>query len=368
MITVPFLDLRKQYQVIKPEIDAAISDVIGSANFIGGSVVRKFEEAFASYTQAAYCIGVGNGTDAIEIAIEALELPKASDVLVPANSFIATSEAVSRSGYRPVFCSANPRTYLIDLDDAARRLTSNTKAIIVVHLYGQPCEMNAVLSFADKHGLRVIEDCAQAHGAEHRGRRVGGIGDIGTFSFYPGKNLGAYGDAGAVVCQDEVLAKRVRMIANHGRISKYDHEFEGRNSRLDALQAAVLSVKLKYLDGWIATRRSVAETYSHGLAGIDNLLLPEIGEFSRHVYHLYVIRTKARDALQKYLSEQGVETGIHYPTALPRLGAYDGFGQTTASDVLHDEYLSLPIGEHIELEQAQFVVNAVKTFFTNTRI
>ena len=368
MVTIPFLDLRKQYQSLKPEIDSAIADVILSGNFIGGSVVKRFEDEFASYLCAPHCIGVGNGTDAIEIAIEALGFPKASDVLVPANSFISTSEAVTRSGCNPIFCSANPRTYLIDLDAAARCLTPNTKAIIVVHLYGQPCDMDAVMSFAHKHGLCVIEDCAQAHGAEYRGRCVGTFGDVGAFSFYPGKNLGAYGDAGAVVCQNDVLAKRIRMIANHGRVRKYDHEFEGRNSRLDALQAAVLCVKLKHLDEWITVRREVAACYSKGLAEIDGLLLPEVDGSVAHVYHLYVVRTKVRDTLQKYLADHGVETGVHYPIALPRLGAYKKLGQATTSDPLHSEYLSLPIGEHIHFAEAQYVISTVKAFFTNMHI
>jgi dTDP-4-amino-4,6-dideoxygalactose transaminase len=306
-----FLDLNKQYISIKGEIDAAISSVISKSAFIGGSFVGKFEEEFATYQQTQYCIGVGNGTDALEIAIESLGLPVGSEVIVPANSFIASSEAVTRSGCRVVFCDCDPENYTIALDDLKTRITPTTSAVIAVHLYGHPCDMDGILEIAKGNNLKVIEDCAQAHGAEYKGKRIGALGDIGTFSFYPGKNLGAYGDGGAIVTNDELLAKKSRMVANHGRLAKYNHEFEGRNSRLDALQASILSVKLKYLDSWTVNRISLADIYREELKGVDGIVLPNCEEWAKHVYHLFVVRLNARDELQKFLKCRVVQTGVH---------------------------------------------------------
>ena len=362
--TVKFLDLPAQYRQIKPEIDAAIAEVIGAAAFIGGPHPKAFEENFARYLGAAHCIGVGNGTDAIEIALEALALPPGSEVMVPANSFIATSESVTRSGLKVVFCAADPETYLLDLAEARRLITPKTSALIVVHLYGHPCDMTAVNALAREFGLRVIEDSAQAHGAEVRGRRVGTLGDIGCFSFYPGKNLGAYGDGGAIVTQDAALAERARMIANHGRKAKYDHEFEGRNSRLDGLQAAILNVKLRHLDAWTTRRIATAAAYQKVLAGVGGLVLPQTRDWGRHVFPLYVVRTKQRDALAAHLSANGIQTGIRYPIALPALAAYRGLGQHTASDALHDQLLSIPMGEHLSAADVETVANAIKSFWS----
>lgn len=362
---IKFLDLAKQYQSIKGEIDAAIGAVIADTSFIGGAHLRRFEEAFAAYQRAEHCVGVANGTDAIEIAIEALGLPHGSEIIVPANSFIASSEAVTRAGCRVVFCDANERNYTIDIDDLSRRITPQTKAIIAVHLYGHPCDMDALLAIAKRHGLFVIEDCAQAHGAEYRGRRVGAIGDIGAFSFYPGKNLGAYGDAGAIVTNDAALARRCRMIANHGRVEKYNHEFEGRNSRLDGLQAAVLSVKLAHLDEWTARRIAIADYYLEHLRDVPFITLPERAEWARQVYHLFVIRAERRDALQAHLKAGGVETGIHYPIALPKLAAYrylNQHGEALFANRSDSTLLSIPMGEHLEPEDARTVVERIKAF------
>jgi len=362
--TVKFLDLPGQYRQIKAEIDAAMAAVIAEAAFIGGRHVKAFEEDFARYLGAAHCVGVGNGTDALEIALEALDLPAGSEVIVPANSFIATSESVSRRGLKVVFCACDPETYLLDLDEARQRITARTSAIIAVHLYGHPCDMAAVGELARAFNLRVIEDCAQAHGAEVRGRRVGTFGDVACFSFYPGKNLGAYGDAGAIVTQDGALAERCRMIANHGRKAKYDHEFEGRNSRLDGLQAAILSVKLRHLETWTARRIATADAYRRALAGIGDLVLPQTRPWARHVFHLYVVRTRRRDALQAHLNAHGIQTGIHYPIALPAMAAYRTLGQQTASDALHDELLSIPMGEHLSEADIQTVANAIASFWS----
>lgn len=362
---VKFLNLAGQYQSIKDDIDAAISRVIATSAFIGGPDLKAFENEFAAFQQAEHCIGVANGTDAIEIAIEALDLPVGSEILVPANSFIASSEAVTRSGHRVVFCEPDAFSYTLDLADIERRITPKTKAIIAVHLYGHPCDMTGLMDLAERHGLKIIEDCAQAHGAEIDGRRIGAIGHIGAFSFYPGKNLGAYGDGGAILTNDADLARKSRMIANHGRIDKYDHQFEGRNSRLDGLQAAILRAKLPHLDRWIDHRNSVAQQYLAGLPGLKWLSLPNIKPNVRHAFHLFVIRTAHRDALQAWLKEQGVDSGVHYPIALPDLAAYaylrDANTPTLALK-LAPTLLSLPMGEHLSEADVDQVIAAVRSF------
>jgi dTDP-4-amino-4,6-dideoxygalactose transaminase len=363
---IKFLDLHKQYLSIKTEIDSAIEQVIGWSAYIGGDYVRQFEAQFAAFQEAGYCVGVGNGTDAIEIALESLNLPKGSEVIVPANSFIASSEAVTRSGLKVVFCDVRPGDYCIDINDVRRRVSPRTSALLAVHLYGHPCDMSAILDVARECKLKVVEDCAQAHGAEFERRRVGALGDIGAFSFYPGKNLGAYGDAGAIVTNDEALARRVRMIANHGRLSKYDHEFEGRNSRLDGLQAAILSAKLPHLDGWLDHRIKIARIYHDGLQGIPDLGLPDQDVRVRAVYHLFVVRTALRDQLQSHLAAAGIETGVHYPIALPRLRAYEYLhqgDQPMFANSVGGQLLSLPIGEHLSLEDAEYVVSTVRAYF-----
>lgn len=360
---VKFLDLYQQYTSIKAEVDEAMAAVIRDSAFIGGPYVKAFERDFAAYVGVDHCIGVGNGTDALEIAIEALALPAGSEIVVPANSFIATSEAVTRLGHTVVFCAADAATYTIDVADLRRRITPKTRAVIAVHLYGHPCDMDGVMALAREFGLRVIEDCAQAHGAEYKGARAGTIGDIACFSFYPGKNLGAYGDAGAILMRDAALAERCFMIANHGRKAKYDHEFEGRNSRLDGLQAAILGVKLRHLDAWTERRITVAVAYRDALGDVADIRLPQPANWARHVYHLFVIRTPRRDALQQHLHARNIQTGVHYPIALPALAAYRHLGQQTASDAMHGELLSLPIGEHLSQTDIDTVAAAVRDFF-----
>lgn len=364
---IRFLDLRQQYRQIQTEMDEAIADVVSSASFIGGPHVADFERDFADYQQAGHCVGVGNGTDALEIALEALALPPGSEVLVPANSFIASSEAVTRAGHRVVFVDVDPATYLPSVDNIRSRITARSRALVIVHLYGRPADLTALRALADKHSLALIEDSAQAHGAEHRGRRVGAIGDIGTFSFYPGKNLGAFGDAGAIVTNDEALATRCRMIANHGRTEKYVHDFEGRNSRLDALQAAVLTVKLAHLESWIKRRNQVAEAYLAGLSDVDGLSLPApLANGDRHAYHLFVIRTSQSEALAQHLASQEVSTGRHYPVALPNQPAYahlDAAGSTPVASAMDADLLSLPIGEHLTDSEVTRVIEAVHSFF-----
>lgn len=363
---VKFLDLAAQYQTIQQEIDKAIHDVIAKSAFIGGENVQNFERAFADYCDAEFCIGVGNGTDALEIAIEALNLPEGSEIIVPANSFIASSEAVTRQGHRVIFADCDSQSYVISIEDAKKRITPKTKAIIAVHLYGHPCDMDALQALADQHGLYIIEDCAQSHGAEFKGQRVGSIGDIATFSFYPGKNLGAYGDGGAITTNNAELAKKCRMIANHGRIAKYDHEFEGRNSRLDGLQAAILSVKLKHLPDWTYKRIAVADYYLANLKDIKQITLPVRQDWAKQVYHLFVVRTDKRDELKDYLAERDIQTGVHYPISLPKLVAYEYTNQATEEIFANQcgaTLLSLPIGEHMTAVSTDKVVHAIKEFF-----
>jgi dTDP-4-amino-4,6-dideoxygalactose transaminase len=362
---IKFLDLNAQYLGIRDEIDAVIAAVIRESAYISGPYAARFEQAFAAYQQVEHCIGVANGTDAIEIVLEALQLPAGSEVIVPANSFIASSEAVTRAGHRVVFADVEHGTYNLDAADVERRITAKTAAILAVHLYGQPCDLDALSQLARRRNLFLIEDCAQAHGAEFRGRRVGTFGIAATFSFYPGKNLGAYGDAGAIVTGDAELGKRCRMIANHGRVDKYDHQFEGRNSRLDGLQGAVLEVKLRHLDRWLQRRIEVAAAYRRGLATIRELILPQQRDDVRHVYHLFVIRCAQRDALAAHLSACGIQTGVHYPIALPRLRAYAHFGQADAplfANTLGPQLLSLPMGEHLTDADVATVCRAIAEF------
>lgn len=364
---IKFLDLAHQYQSIKSEIDDAIFSVINKSAFIGGDYVAAFEEQFATFQDAKFCIGVGNGTDALEIAIEALEIKKGSEIIVPANSFIATSEAVTRSGCKVVFCDCDPENYTISTDDLMEKITPETSAIIAVHLYGHPCDMDSLLKIAREYNLKIIEDCAQAHGAEYKDKRVGAIGDIGTFSFYPGKNLGAYGDGGAIVTNNESLAVKCRMIANHGRVAKYDHEFEGRNSRLDGLQAAILSVKLKYLEDWLEKRINIADYYLNKLENVGDIILPKISSNVRHVFHLFVIRTEQRDNLITHLNNNNIQTGIHYPISLPKLKAYKycaQYNDKMFANEMDETYLSLPIGEHLHDQDFAKVTEIISDFYT----
>ena len=362
---IKFLDLNSQYLSIKDEIDSAISSVINDSAFIGGKYVEQFEKNFAIYHQAKYCVGVGNGTDALEIAIESLKLPKGSEIIVPANSFIASAEAVTRAGFKIIFCDINPDDYTLNLNDIINRITPNTSAIIAVHLYGHPCDMDELIKISTKHNLKIIEDCAQAHGSEYKGRKVGSIGDIGCFSFYPGKNLGAYGDGGAIVSNIEELAIKCRMIANHGRISKYNHAFEGRNSRLDGMQAAILNVKLNHLDAWTESRIEVAKNYIDGLTNVSDIELPLKKDWAKHVYHLFVIRHKERDKLLKMMQSFNIQVGIHYPVSLPKLKAYEymGFDSQETFFGKSDKYLlSLPVGEHLSINEIDKVINVINKF------
>lgn len=318
---VPFVDLYAQYQTIKKEIDEAIEVTIKQSSYIGGEAVKNFENSFAQYLGVDNVIACANGTDSLEILLQSYGIGKGDEVIVPAHSWISTSEAVTSVGASPVFVDIEEEYYTIDCTLIEKSITSKTKAIIPVHIFGHPADMEAIMIIAEKYNLIVIEDCAQAHGASIKGKKVGSFGHAASFSFYPGKNLGAYGDAGAMATNDPVIAEKTRMIANHGQKGKHNHIIEGRNSRLDGLQAAILSVKLKYLQNWTEQRINHATFYS-SLLEDKNISIPKIKKDHVHVFHLYVIRHDDRSALQEKLKKAGIETAIHYPVALPFLECY----------------------------------------------
>jgi dTDP-4-amino-4,6-dideoxygalactose transaminase len=367
MMKVPFVDLKAQYLSLKDEMDAAILGVVAETAFVSGKYAAAFEKEFAEYIGAEHCLAVANGTDAIEVALAALDIGPGDEVIVPANTFFATAEAVGNVGAKPVFVDCEPNFFNIDPARIEVKITEKTKAIIPVHLYGLPAEMDEVMAAATKHGLLVIEDCSQSHGADHKGHRTGTIGDVGTFSFYPGKNLGAYGDAGAIVTGDAAIAEKARLIANHGQPSKYRHVLNGRNSRMDGIQAAVLSLKLKHLDKWIEARRRNAAIYKELLGG-TGIILPDAPSYSRHTFHLYVLRLKRRDAVAAKLSDADIDTGMHYPTALPFLEAYSK-QKYTAGDCpvafsQMDELLSLPMYPELTREMIEYVCDNLKKAVT----
>lgn len=355
---VPFVDLNAQYATIRDDIATGIQAILDRAAFIGGPALSAFEDAFARFCHAEWCVGVGNGTDALVVALRSLGIGPGDEVITAANSFIATSEAITLTGARVVFADCHSETYCIDPARVAAAITPRTKAIVPVHLYGRPADMPALLDIAGRHNLTVVEDCAQAHGATIDGQPVGTFGHAGCFSFYPGKNLGAYGDGGAIITNDAQLAKSMRMLANHGRISKYDHEFEGMNSRLDGLQAAVLSIKLPHLPAWTEQRRKAAARYNIRLAAMGLPTAPD-GVQSSHVYHLMVTRVANREAVQAKLAAAGIATGVHYPVALPNLTAYRYLGHAPSDFPLasryQDEVLSLPMYPEITAEQIDYV-------------
>lgn len=361
---VPFVDLKAQYAGIRLEIESAINEVVESAQFVGGPVLERFEREFAAFTGAAFAVGVGNGTDAITLALRAAEVGRGDEVLVPANSFFASAEAVSNAGATPVFVDVDPRTFLMDPQSASEAITARTRAILPVHLFGRALDMRPFEQLAAAHGLIIVEDCAQAHGASIGGQTVGASGRLTCFSFYPGKNLGAYGDGGAVTTSDAGIDSRLRMLRDHGSARKYDHAMVGCNSRLDSLQAAVLSVKLKHLERWNEARRRHAAAYAAALAD-SPVLPPQLPVGGEHVFHLFVVRCTRRDRLQQFLAARGIATGIHYPTPLHRTGAYatDGAAKPCPlAELLADEILSLPMYAELTDGHIQQVVDAVREF------
>jgi dTDP-4-amino-4,6-dideoxygalactose transaminase len=363
---VPFADLHAQYLSIKTGIDGAIADVIRTSAFIRGPQVERFETEFAAAVGVKHCVSCANGTDSLFVAMHALGVKPGDEVIAPAHSWISTTETITQAGAQVVFCDTERDTYTIDVQKLEALITPRTVGIVPVHLYGQPADMDAIMAWAAKHKLWVLEDCAQAHLARYKGRTVGTFGQAASFSFYPGKNLGAMGDAGAVVTNDGALADRMAMFARHGGLKKGDHQIEGINSRLDGLQAAVLSVKLPHLAGWTRRRQEVAAEYNRLLADIPGLGLPQAAAGREHVYHLYVVRHEARDALARHLSTHGVQTVVNYPVALPFVPAYTRLKHTPA-DFPHAHHnqsriLSLPIFPELTAGQMQAVAAALRSF------
>jgi dTDP-4-amino-4,6-dideoxygalactose transaminase len=361
-MNIPLVDLKAQYLSIKAEIDQAMQSVLDSTGFIGGSTLTRFEQAFADACGLPHCVGVGNGTDAIYLALRAAGLGPGDEVLVPANTFIATAEAVSLTGAKVVFVDVDETNACMDPAQAAAKITKACKAMVCVHLYGRTGDMDALCALASQHGLLLLEDAAQAHLASWKGRPVGSFGQAACFSFYPGKNLGAYGDAGAVVTNDAQLADKVRRIANHGRSGKYDHEMEGVNSRLDSLQAAILTAKLPHLEAWTQSRQRAAATYRELLAPqLLGLTAEPAG--GRHVYHLFVIESQQREEIKNALVNEGIACGIHYPVPLPHLAAYRYLGHQPGdfpvSERLASQILSLPMYPELTKEQIERVAAAV---------
>ncbi len=362
---IPFVDLKVQYDSIKDEIDDAIQNVLNTTSFIMGEELKKFEEEFASFCNTKFAIGVANGSDALILALKACEIGEGDEVITVPHTFIATSEAISNVGGKVVFVDINPKTYTIDVSKIEDKITKKTKAIIPVHLYGQPSDMKPIMELAKEYNLKIIEDAAQAHGAEYQGKKVGSIGDAGCFSFYPGKNLGAYGDAGIVVTNDEEVAEKVKLLRNHGRITKkYEHEIEAYSSRLDNLQAAILRIKLKYLNKWNDMRRKNAEKYNELLSGLDSIVVPYEADYSKHVYHLYVLRTENRDKLREELKSKGIATGIHYPIPLHLQPAYNYLGHKKGNfpitEKVSQEILSLPMFAELTDKQIEEIIKLIK--------
>lgn len=372
---IPFLDLKAQYQKIKSEINTAISEVLESTSFILGEPVHEFESAFAKMHEVKHCIGLSSGTDGNHIALWALGIGSGDEVIVPANTFIATAWGATLCGAKPVFVDCHPESYNIDPEKVEQVITSKTKAIVAVHLYGQPADIDPLKEIAEKYNLYLIEDAAQAHLAEYKGKKVGGLGISASFSFYPGKNLGAYGEAGAVTTNDDDLAEKFRMIRNHGSVKKYTHVLLGHNYRMESIQGAVLKVKLKYLAEWTEERRRVASKYKELLADLEEIKLPVEMTYAKHVYHLFVIqvnskpdkRQEIRDKLQKFLSENGIETGLHYPIPLHLQPCFKSLGYRKGdfpvAEQLAESGLSLPIYPELTNEQIEYISEKIREFF-----
>jgi dTDP-4-amino-4,6-dideoxygalactose transaminase len=361
---IPFVDLHAQYLSIKSEIDAVIGEVIAQSAFIRGPHVERFEKAWAKTLGVRHCVSCANGTDALYIAMRALGVKPGDEVITTAHSWIATSETITQAGGRVVFCDTDYDTFTIDPALIEARITSATVGIIPVHLYGQPVDMDAIMAIARKHNLWVIEDCAQAHTAKYKGGMVGTFGNAATFSFYPGKNLGAYGDAGCIVTNDDHLADWAAAFARHG--GKGEHVMEGICSRMDGLQAAILNVKLPYLPAWIKARRRVAGRYNELLRRVGDLITPKVASDRDHVYHLYVIRTEKRDALRKHLTDAGIATVINYSKALPFYPAYGylghGPGDFPVAHANQSHILSIPIYPEMTEEMIVYVAECIETF------
>tara|TARA_Y100000310_G_C20702405_1_gene831072 strand:+ start:8701 stop:9810 length:1110 start_codon:yes stop_codon:yes gene_type:complete len=368
MHNIPLVDLKKQYKSIEKEINEAVINTIKNSNFILGSETERFEQDFANFCKAKYCISLSSGTSALQLALNSIGINPGDEVITVPNTFIAIVEAIINSGAKPVFAEIDASTFNIDLSSLKSFMTEKTKAIIPVDLYGQPCNLDPIMDLAEKHSIKVIEDACQAHGAEYKGKKIGSISHVTAFSFYPGKNLGAYGDAGAITTDDPELAEKIAAIRNHGRLhnEKYVHEYIGSNYRMDELQAAILNVKLKHLENWVGRRRKVASKYN-GLIISHNVKLPEEADYAKHAYHLYVIRTDKRNQLKKFLKSKDISTSIHYPLPLHLQPAlkFLGYkkGDFKVSETSADSILSLPIYPELEEEEIEFISENINRFF-----
>lgn len=363
---IPFLDMKAQYEELRSEFDLAYHRVMESGWYILSDEVRSFEQEFADYIGVRHCIGVGNGLEALQLILLAFGIGEGDEVIVPANTYIASWLAVSYTGARPIPVEPEPGTYNIDPARVERAISKRTRAIMPVHLYGQPSDMEAICQVANRHGLQVVEDSAQTHGAKFKDRMAGSLGSAAAFSFYPTKNLGAFGDAGAVTTDDEQVADKIRVMRNYGSRKKYFNEVRGRNSRLDPLQAAFLRVKLKYLDVWNQHRRQIADVYLEGLRSLPGIVLPGIIPGATHVWHLFVISTVQRNQLQSYLEGHGIGTLVHYPIP-PHLSlAYADLNYKTGdfplTERMADSVLSLPMGPHLTVDEAGYVVEVIREF------
>jgi dTDP-4-amino-4,6-dideoxygalactose transaminase len=367
---VPFVDLKAQYPAIASEIDQAVASVIQSTDFILGREVTLFEEEFAEYCETKYAVGVDSGTSALELALRAYDIGAGDEVITAANTFIASALAISHAGAKPVLVDIDPYTYTIDVAGIAKAITSRTKAILPVHLYGHPAHMDPIRQLAEKYGLIVIEDACQAHGARYKGERAGSLGHAAAFSFYPGKNLGAFGDGGMVVTNDPNIAKRLEMLRNYGQKEKYHHQFRGYNRRLDTLQAAILRVKLKYLEKWNAARRWNAKLYHESLEG-SGVITPQEGAGAESVWHLYVIRTENRDMLRDKLVSRGISPGIHYPVPIHLQPAYKDLGHQRGDFPITEAHaqriLSLPMYAELSSEAIQHVARTIRSVLSENQ-
>jgi dTDP-4-amino-4,6-dideoxygalactose transaminase len=363
---IPLVDLVRQYNSIKNELDKKILDVVSSGRFILGPEVENFEKEFASYCGVKHAAGVGSGNDALLLTMQALGVGGGDEVITVPNTFISTVDSIVRCGAKPVFVDIDPATYNINVEKIESKITDKTKAILVVHLYGQPADMDVIKEIASKHNLLVIEDACQAHGAEYKGRRAGSFGDAACFSFYPSKNLGAYGDGGAVVSNNSDMIEKVAKLRNYGGKEKYVHEFVGCNSRLDELQAAVLRIKLKYLDNWIKQRRNHAKKYVELLRNSDVVMLPIEMQNAKHAYYLFVIRHAKRDELKTFLEKNGIGTGIHYPIPIHMQPSYAYLkirgGSFPVTENHAKEILSLPMFAELTNEEISYIAEKIMQF------
>lgn len=366
---VPFVDLKTQYMGIKEEVLSEINDVLDNTAYICGKKAKKFEEDFAKIHDLKYAVGLSTGTDALHVALHALGIKQGDEVIVPVNTFIATAEGVSLCYAKPVFVDNDERTYNIDPEKIGQAITPRTKAIIAVHLYGQPAEMDKIIEIASKHDLYVVEDCSQAHLATYKGKKIGGIGNIGTFSFYPGKNLGAYGEGGAVTTNDKTLYEFMNKYRQHGSTEKYIHDIPGHNYRLEEIQAGVLNVKMKYIEKWTNNRRRIAALYTKTFSDlkIEQVITPYNPGNVSPVYHLYIIRVQNREKLIDHLAANGVQTGLHYPLPLHMQKAYSNLGYKSddfpVAKKFADEILSIPMYPEMTDDMVQYVCEAIRSFY-----